>query len=47
VTFGISKELLADKGQNRWVETLRDRLQLAPFVEREHFIHFRGAGSAG
>lgn len=31
VTFGIPKQLAADKEHTRWIETLRDRLQLEPF----------------
>jgi len=31
VTFGIAKQLAIDKEHNRWIETLRDRLQLGPF----------------
>src|SRR6476659_595307 len=30
VTFGISKELASTPGQQQWIATLRDRLQLAP-----------------
>jgi len=30
VSFGISNELAADKEHSHWIETLRDRLQLAP-----------------
>jgi ABC-type sulfate/molybdate transport systems ATPase subunit len=31
VTFGIPKQLAADKEHIHWIETLRDRLQLEPF----------------
>ncbi len=31
VTFGIPRHLAADKEHARWIETLRDRLQLEPF----------------
>jgi molybdate transport system ATP-binding protein len=31
VTFGIPKHLAEDKEHIRWIETLRDRLQLEPF----------------
>ena len=30
ISFGIPKELATDKEQTRWIETLRDRLQLGP-----------------
>ncbi|MBZ5507472.1 MAG: ABC transporter ATP-binding protein [Acidobacteriia bacterium] len=30
ITFGISKELASTAGQQQWIATLRDRLQLAP-----------------
>src|SRR6185437_12611849 len=30
ITFGISRDLAQDKKHSRWIETLRDRLQLAP-----------------
>jgi ABC-type sulfate/molybdate transport systems ATPase subunit len=30
VTFGISKDLAADKEHSQWIETLRDRLRLGP-----------------
>jgi ABC-type sulfate/molybdate transport systems ATPase subunit len=30
VTFGISKEIAATAGQQQWIETLRNRLQLTP-----------------
>ena len=30
ITFGISKELASAAGQQQWIATLRDRLQLAP-----------------
>lgn len=30
ITFGISKDLAQDKDHARWIETLRDRLQLGP-----------------
>jgi ABC-type sulfate/molybdate transport systems ATPase subunit len=30
IRFGIPKELSADAEQSRWIETLRDRLQLGP-----------------